>query len=170
MPFVDGQWGHSWQGYGNLVSFSAISGGEDTLAPLMEYTLGIPWEVMSEEERLTRGAGLIPRLLGKPAEYRNRLAILREQIVTYETLDGHGRPTPVGNPTALHTGYMDMPRASFSMASANLTISVEGALIRAGASVFGRYTHRDQLRRYPNDNGLRFVPEVVDTNPTWTKW
>lgn len=170
VPLIDGQWGETWQGYGGLVSASSVSGGSGSLAPMMDYSLGIPYEVMTEDERYAQGAGLMPRLIGNPSEYRNRKAILREQYVDDDNRDEHGRPTAIGYPVAIHSGLMDMPRASFSLNGAVLTMSVEGVLIRAGAPVFGHYTHRDQQRRYSGDKGLRYVPEVVDTSPTWTDW
>lgn len=168
IPITTG--GHTWQGYGDLVAVSAVSDSADTLAPLMEYTLGIPWELLTPEDRATNGLGIIPGLIGSPSEYRGRTAALWEQIVSDDILDADGRGALIGVPTALHSGSMDSPRASFTAASANLTLSVEGAFIRAGAPVFGRMTHRDQLRRYPGDKGLRYVPEVVDTEVQWTSW
>lgn len=168
IPITTG--GQTWQGFGDLVSVSAVSDSADTLAPLMEYSLGIPWELLTPEERATNGLGVIPGLIGTPSEYRGRTASLWEQVMSTDTLDEFGRPTPIGVPTALHSGAMDTPRASFTAATANLTLSVEGAFIRAGAPVYGRLTHRDQQRRFPGDKGLRYVPEVVDTEISWTDW
>ena len=170
VPFVDSLWGRTWQGFGDLVGVSSVSDSADSLSPMMEYTLGIPWELLTPEERATNGLGTIPALIGNPSEYRGRVCALWEQILSDDVLDAHGRPTPIGVPTALHTGTMDSPRVSFSAEMAMLSMSVEGALIRAGAPVFGRLTHRDQQRRYPGDKGLRYVPEVVDTEVTWTTW
>ena len=168
IPITTG--GQTWQGFGDLVSVSAVSDSADTLAPLMEYSLGIPWELLTPEEQATNGLGIIPGLIGTPSEYRGRTASLWEQVMSTDSLDEFGRPTPVGVPTALHSGAMDTPRASFTAATANLTLSVEGAFIRAGAPVYGRLTHRDQLRRYPGDKGGRYIPEVVDTEISWTDW
>ena len=168
VPFTDSQWGHTWQGMGNLVSMSSIQAGERNLAPLMEYTLGIPWEFLTAEERGVSGMGMIPALIGNSAEYRDREAILWEQILDDETLDVHGRATPVGVPSALHYGRMDTVRASYSITAANLTLSVEGPFSRKGAPVFGRLTPRDQKRRYAGDNGLNYVYEGLNTTVQWT--
>ena len=167
VSFTDALWGHTWRGYGALVGVSSISDSVETLAPMMEYQLGIPWEVLAPEERGTNGLGKIPGLIGNPSEYRGRTAALWEQVMSHDVLDEHGRPTPIGVPTSIHTGTMDTPRASFSASFVSLTLNVEGAFVRAGAPVFGRYTPRDQQRRYPGDNGLRYVPEVVDTELNW---
>jgi hypothetical protein len=169
IPFTDPEWGYTWQGMGDLVSVGSVSGGTNSLAPAMEYVLGIPWEVLDSDER-SSGVFRIPQLIGNQSEYRGRSAKLWEQVMSDSVLDSQGRPTAVGIPTALHTGTMDSPTASFSAAGASISMTVESVLIRAGAANFGRLTHRDQLRRYPGDNGLRFVPEVVDTEVEWTEW
>jgi hypothetical protein len=161
--------GHTWQGMGNLVSVATIPAGRRNLAPLVEYTLGIPWEFLTDEERGVNGMGLIPGLIGDPAEYRNREAILWEQILDDDNLDSHGRPTPIGVPSALHYGRMDAVTATYSPTAANLRLSVEGPFSRKGAPVFGRLTPRDQQKRYPGDNGLNYVYEVQNTVVEWTK-
>ena len=170
VSFIDGKWNLTWQGLGNLVAASAVSSGDDTLAPSMSYTLGIPWEAMTAEQRAMQGLGIIPQLIGNPAEYVNRSAVLWEQVFSETARDEYGRPQPVGDPVALHRGVMDTVSVSFDVSAAVLTLTVEGALARAGAPVFGRLTHRDQLRRYPGDRGLRYVPEVMSTDPVWTEW
>lgn len=169
VEFTDPEWGHTWVGLGDLVSVGAVTGGTNSLAPAMEYVLGIPWEVLSSDER-SSGLFRLPQLIGNPSEFRGRSAKLWEQVMSDDVLDSQGRPTPVGIPTALHTGTMDSPIASYSAGSSSLSMTVESVLIRAGAANFGRLTHRDQLRRFAGDNGLRFVPEVVDTEIVWSDW
>jgi len=169
VPFIDPEWSHTWVGLGDLVSVGAVSGGTNSLAPAMEYTLGIPWEVLNSDER-SSGLFRLPQLIGNPSEFRGRSAKLWEQVMSDDVLDSQGRPTPVGIPTALHTGTMDSPMATYSAGGASLSMTVESVLIRAGAANFGRLTHRDQLRRFAGDNGLRFVPEVVDTEIEWSDW
>ena len=83
-----------------------------------------------------------------------------------------GRIVLIGG-AALHYGRMDLAGASFSVASVGLRLTAEGPLTRKGSAVFGRLTDRDQRRRHPSptaDKGLRFVPEVMSTNPVWTDW
>lgn len=169
ISFTEPTQSQTWVGMGDLVSVGAVSGGTNSLAPAMEYVLGVPWEVLDSSER-SSGLFRIPQLIGNPSEYVGRSAKLWEQVMSDDTLDSKGRPTPVGIPTALHTGTMDSPMVSFSAAGASISMTVESVLIRAGAANFGRLTHRDQLRRFPGDNGLRFVPEVVDTEVEWTEW
>lgn len=160
-PFTDTAEGHTWQGLGNLVGMSSIQTGRRNLAPLLEYTLGIPWRFLTDAEKVVDQMSVIPSLIGNQSEYRNREAILWEQILSLDTVDSHGRPAPIGVPSALHRGRMDTASASYSPTRANLTLSVEGPFSRKGAPVYGRLTPRDQLRRYPGDNGLSYVPEVA---------
>ncbi|WP_158966263.1 hypothetical protein [Chachezhania sediminis] len=172
LPFTDTDpaKGFTWQGFGNLVGVSDLEGGPEDLAPVMQYQLGIPWEILEDDERGVNGMGLIPGLIGDPAEYRNREAILYEQVMSDDVLDAHGRPTPVGIPTALHFGLMDTVSATYTPSAAILSMSVEGPLARKGAPVYGMLTARDQIRRYPGDTGLNYVAEVMSTNPKWTDW
>ncbi len=51
-----------------------------------------------------------------------------------------------------------------------LTLRVESVLARKGAPLFGLLTDRDQKRRYVDDEGLRYVPEVMSTAVKWTDW
>ncbi|PHP27995.1 hypothetical protein [Limimaricola cinnabarinus] len=170
VPFVDAEWGHEWQGMGDMVSIAEISGGAEEMAPLVEYQLALPYELLAPDERGVSGKGRIPALIGSPGEYLNRAAILWGQILDRRATDAHGRPLPVGVPFAIHTGLMDRVKASFGPLQARLTLPVEGPLSRKGAPVYGMLTPRDQARRHPGDQGLRFVPEVINTDVTWTTW
>ena len=173
VPFIDPEWAHTWQGLGNWVGMSDIEGGPDDLAPVREYYLGIPWELLTGGEIGVNGLGTLPALVSDRAEYVNRAALLWDQVLSDDTLDTHGRPTPIGIPSALHFGLMDQVRVDFSRSAARLVLTVEGPLARKGAPVFGRLTDRDQKRRHPTptpDKGLRYVPEVLSTNVRWTDW
>ena len=169
-PFTDLRDGYVWQGMGNLVGIGTVNGGVNVRAPVMEYQLGIPWELLTVDERGTNGMGLIPGLIGDRANYVNRPARLWSQLFDDATPDAQGRPSQVGHPTAEHFGLMDKISISFSPEAAILSLSVEGLMARKAAPTYGRLTHRDQLRRYPGDLGLRFVPEVMSTDPQWTDW
>lgn len=170
VPFVDLKWGRTWAALGNLVGVDDVEGGPDEMAPLREYRLGLPWEVLTADERARAELGLIPALVSDRDEYVNRIAVLYEQVVSDSAKDTYGRPLPVGHPTALHFGTMDRATASFSARGALLTLSVEGPLARKGAPVYGRLTPRDQQRRHPGDEGLDFVAEVASTIVKWTDW
>ena len=168
LPFTDLKWGHTWQGFGNLVGMDAISGGADMLAPLRSYSLGIPWEYLTDEERGINGMGMLPALIGNRAEYRARTATLYMQI--FAGVDGFGRSKPLGYPFALDVGVMDHLTTSYSATAAVLKLTVESLTARKGSPVYGLMTYRDQKRRFPTDEGLAFVPEVMSTVITWPRF
>jgi hypothetical protein len=170
VDFVDPQWGHTWTGYSGLVSMSDIAGGPQNLAPLRQYRLSAPYEFLTASERLDLQLGLMPALVSDRPEYAERSARLWGQIVSDDTLDELGRPAAIGIPFALHSGTMDRAVASFGPNEASVTLSVESIFARKGNPVYGRLTPRDQQLRFTGDNGLRFVPEVMNTSPVWTTW
>jgi hypothetical protein len=170
VPFTDTRDGHVWQGAGNLVSGSPVTGGDGDLAPVMEYTLGIPAELLSEGEAGEDGKGLIPMLMLDRPEYVGRKAILWSQIFDDTVLTPEGQSTPVGYPVAEHAGLMDRASVTFAPGVALVTLTVESLLARKAQPAWGRLTARDQARRHSDDKGLDYVPEVVATEIQWTKW
>ena len=168
LPVTDLKWGHVWQGLGNLVGMDAISGGADALAPMRSYTLSIPWDYLTAEERGVNGMGLLPGLIGNRSEYRNRTATLYMQM--FSGVDVYGRAAPLGYPFALDIGVMDHVTASYSAKAAQLRLTVESLTARKGSPVYGLLTYRDQKRRFPTDEGLAFVPEVMSTTITWPRF
>lgn len=166
---TDLQSGATWEGLGDLVGIGTAEAGPDQLAPYREYLLGMPWSVLDAESDPTRAMARIPELLGNPADYRSREAILYLQLMDMRG-DAHGRPVPIGVPVALDAGLMDHVEASYSPSAVMLRMTVEGLLARKGIPAFGLLTSRDQQRRHPGDTGLEFVPEVMSTNPKWTDW
>jgi hypothetical protein len=168
LPFTDLKWGYEWQGFGNLVGMDAISGGPDSLAPMRSYTLGIPWQYLTDTERGVNGMGLLPGLIGNRAEYRSRMATLYMQM--FSGVDGYGRAMPLGYPFALDVGVMDHLTTTYTKSAAMLRMTVESLTARKGAPVYGLLTYRDQKRRFPTDEGLSFVPEVMSTTITWPRF
>ena len=164
--------GATWSGLGDLVGMSDIEGGPDTLAPLREYYLGIPWEFLSADSIPARASARIPGLIGDAADYRGRPANLFAQLFDADVYDARGRAAPVGVPIALDAGLMTNVGWSFAPGDGGvmLTLRVESVLARKGAPLFGLLTDRDQRRRHGDDAGLRFVPEVMSTAVKWTDW
>lgn len=169
VPFTDPQWSYVWTGLGDMIAIDQIEGGPNDLAPLVEYSLGVPYELLGDGEAGVDGKGRIPALIGVPGEYANRKAILWGQILSLTATDSNGRPSPIGVPWYIHGGRMDRPRASFTERVV-LTLPVEGALSRFGAPVFGMLTHRDQKRRFATDEGMAFAAEVTQREVKWTDW
>lgn len=164
--------GATWSGLGDLVGMSDIEGGPDTLAPLREYYLGIPWEFLSADSIPAQASARIPGLIGDAADYRGRPANLFAQLFDADVYDARGRAAPVGVPIALDAGLMTNVGWSFGPGDGGvvLTLRVESVLARKGAPLFGLLTDRDQKRRYVDDEGLRYVPEVMSTAVKWTDW
>lgn len=51
---------------GDMVSIAEISGGAEELAPLIEYQLALPYELLAPGEVGVNGKGRIPALVGSP--------------------------------------------------------------------------------------------------------
>ncbi len=166
VPFEDGRWGHTWVAGRGLVGMSDVDVGESELAPLRQYSLGIPTEWLDAEQQ--GRIGMLPELIGNRAEYAGRDAILMMQL--FEGVDVHGRAAPLGWPFALDWSLMDRVSASFTRESITLTLGCESLMARKGSPQFGLLTHRDHMRRHPGDKGLAYVPEVMSTSPVWTTW
>lgn len=166
VAFTDLRWGHRWAPGGGWVGMSDVARGADDLAPWRDYILGIPTEALSPEQAAE--IGMLPAIIGNRAEYAGRDAVLYMQL--FDGVDAHGRAAPLGHPIALDWSLMDRVSGSFTPEAITLTLSCEGLMARKGSPQYGMLTHRDQARRHPGDNGLRFVPEVMATNPVWTTW
>lgn len=171
VPITDRN-GATWSGLGDLVGMSDIEGGAGSLAPLREYYLGIPWEFLGADSIPGQAAARIPGLIGAASEYRGRPANLYAQLFDADVYDGRGRATPVGVPMALDAGLMTNVSWTFAPGgtAVMLTLRVESVLARKGAPLFGLLTDRDQKRRYGDDAGLEYVPEVMSTAVKWTDW
>lgn len=165
VPYTDAT-GRTWQGFGDLVSMTEISGGSDNLSPLRKYQLGIPWSLLDDEERQIVGMGRIPSLIGNRSDYTDRAAILSGQLFEL----GDGLRQEIGDPFVLDTGLMDSVKIKYTPSHAAIELTVESALARKGAPQYGFLTYQDQRRRHSTDEGLQFVPEVVSTEVDWTEW
>lgn len=152
--------GKTWRGLGDLVGLSEIGGGSDDLTPLVEYTLAIPAELLTANEKLQDELGRIPELMGNPAEYKGRLAILSCQAFV------NGQP--LGSPFVLHSGFIEKPHISAAAGRpVVLRIQSESILIGKRRPPAGKLTERDQKYRHPTDKGLDFVPNAASEQVDW---
>lgn len=166
--FTDTAAGHTWQGFGELVGMSEISASSGDLSPYREYYLGIPWGMLSADDKALSGMGRIPELIGNKPDFMGLEANLYMQIFDDETLTAGGQPSPVGTPFALSPGLMDSVKAQYNREGAVLAMTVEGLLSRQGAPLYGLMTDRDQRNRYSTDKGLSYVIEVMAKDVKWT--
>ncbi|WP_422049920.1 hypothetical protein [Shimia sp.] len=157
VPFTDLE-GQEWRaGGGMLVGMPDLSGGQGQLAPLREYSLGMPKDQMIEGD----WRGELVELVSDVSEYRSRDYGLYGQIFT------EGRP--LGLPFAMDIGLMDRMNVQFGNGGAVATLGCEGLLARKGVPAYGMQTYFDQKRRHPTDEGFQFVTESGRLI-VWTNW
>lgn len=160
VAFTDLKWGHVWGAGGALlVGLPEVVGGDDQLAPFVEYRLGLPEDCIEAED----WAAELVSLVGRGAEYRGREIALYGQLFDPETNQ------PVGHPFAFDVGFMDRMVVSFPQGGAVVSLTSESFLARKGAPVYGMLTYFDQKRRHETDEGLQFVTESGKLI-TWTDW
>ena len=164
--------GNTWQGLGELVGMSDIEGGPTNLAPLREYYLGIPWEFLGADSVPAQASARIPALIGGAAGYRGQPANLFAQLFDADAYDATGLAATVGEPIALDSALMTNVGWTFGPGDGGviLTLRVESVLARKGSPLFGLLTHRDQKRRYVDDEGMRFTLETLVRIFNWTDW
>ena len=161
LPFSDLQHGRDFMpGAGLLVGLpSQIDGGDDNLAPLREYHLGLPNDLVDMSEWAAR----LVEMCQDKANYRERAAELSLQLFNRDT------GAVVGWPVVFDSGIMDTMKVSFQLGGAVVSLSSEGLLARKGVPVYGMQTYRDQKRRFIDDEGFQFVTESGRLI-TWTDW
>ena len=159
-PFTDLKWGHEWgAGAGLLIGMPTISHADNDLAPHREYKLGLPNDLIDDENW---AAGLVDIVRDKP-EYKQRETGLYGQLFDPDT------DQPIGFPHAYDVGFMDDLSVSFPIGGAIISLTVESFLARKRLPVNGSLTYRDQKHRHPTDEGLEFVVDAA--NPVdWTNW
>lgn len=149
IPFEDNQFGHAWMsGAGLLIALPDYGVSDQSLAPLREYSLGIPKDILesSLEWRLA-----MAKFAGDRANYFGRA------FTVYFQLFAVGRP--VGNPIVIDTGEMDRIVPRFSNGVSLVTLSVESLTSRQGVNGYGSLTYNDQLSRFVGDLGCAFTTE-----------
>ncbi|MBL4761722.1 MAG: hypothetical protein JKY93_03370 [Gammaproteobacteria bacterium] len=150
--------GNVWTGAAGWVGVSEVSGGTDSLASYLTYTLGIPWEnwdAIGQDVRAT-----IPALVSNPAEYFDRHAILSTQM-----FDNQG--AVVGSRIILDKGKMNRPTLSVKPGQISLSLTSENAFQRKRVPPFGYLTQGNQQHRHPTDNGLEYTPTTASRPVDW---
>lgn len=80
---------------------------------------------------------------------------------------------PIGVPIGIWWGFMQPPRVSLSEttaesgASQTITLTAENAFLNKSRPSAGRYTDRDQQKRYPNDKFYQFASSLVNKTITY---
>lgn len=146
--------GHTWQGFGSLVSVTGVRESED--GALGDVTLGL--SLVS--------TAMLAAAIGNVENYRNRSARLSLQLIgdTFQ---------PVGAPVARWSGYMNKVRIKRSTSKdGGSSGSIEMVCSRAGANrsraATGlRHTHAQHIARFPGDNGFEYIQTLIEKPAVW---
>lgn len=137
--------GHTWLGLGNLGSISEVTEGENIEAYRVVLTLsGINTALMS--------AMLSEQYQGRAVSIWMGGLDVDHQIIA--------------DPVLVFNGRMDTPEIEVGE-TATIKLSCEGRLADLDRPRVARYTHEDQIARYPADLGLQFVPQMVEKPLYW---
>lgn len=157
--------GNVYTGGGNLIGISTIQETQDIQARGLVVSLnGVPTSIIS--------ISLNERYRGRPFKlylgYVENESILLEDgfDLLYENeqeISIEGYPEPY----QAFMGLMDVMEYSTDGKSADIQLSVENILIVGQRSKIGRYTHEDQRKTYPEDNGLKYINQLQDKEVVW---
>ncbi|HYC64519.1 MAG TPA: hypothetical protein VEC14_07305 [Reyranellaceae bacterium] len=136
--------GQTWNGAGELAGFSAVDETTEIGAAGMTFTLsGVPNAL---------------RALALADAYRNRLCKLWLAI-----LDA------AGNVTATYQafgGRMDVLTLEAAGPTSTIALAAFNRLVDLHRARASRYTHAEQLRRFPGDLGCEFAAKLAE-KPLW---
>jgi hypothetical protein len=141
--------GYDWQGIGGLGSVSDIESSVGGIAPVVTFTLrGVGPDVAND-------------VVNAKTEVKGR------DCAVYLQLYGQ-QSNPLGNPYTLYRGVMDrlIHRAATGDAW-SVQVTAETKFSRRGLPPFGNLTHADQQRRFPGDNGLFDVADMINRRRPW---
>lgn len=71
------------------------------------------------------------------------------------------------NPIVLFRGQMDNMNILDTGKTAVITVNLESKMIRLRTPKESRYTHSEQLNRYPNDDSFKFVAQIANASIYW---
>jgi hypothetical protein len=138
--------GNGYQGIGTLGSISAIEETEDLSARGITLQLsGIPSALVA---------------LALTEDYQGRTASVMFGALNEST-------GAVIESITVFAGRMDVMTITDDGSTAVINFSVENKLVDFQRTRESRYTHEEQLRRYPGDNGLEYVAGLQDKTIYW---
>lgn len=141
--------GYDWQGIGGLGAVSDIESAVGGIAPVVTFTLeGVGPEVAND-------------VVNAKTEVKGRDCAVYLQL--YDPM-----LTPLGGLYTLYRGVMDRLIHTASSADAwTVQLTAETKFSRRGLPPFGNLTNADQQRRYPGDNGLFDIAEMINRRRPW---
>lgn len=136
----------TWLGVGNLGGVSEIEEGVDVSArPLVLSLSGIPSEYIT---------------MALTEEYRNKRARL---WIGFLEVSGGFKDTP----SQVFGGRVSTMTTSDDGTNCTLSVSLESRLADLRRARVSRYTHEEQIKRYPGDFGLSFVARLANAPIYW---
>ncbi|MBL7309191.1 hypothetical protein INQ13_22555, partial [Escherichia coli] len=140
--------GFDWQGIGGLGSISDIETAVGGIAPVVTFTLeGVGPEAAND-------------VVNAKTEVKGRDCAVYLQL--YDPF-----LTPLGSPYTLYRGVMDRLIHTADANTWTVQLTAETKFSRRGLPPFGNLTNADQQRRYPGDNGLFDIAEMINRRRPW---
>ena len=138
--------GYDWLGVGTFGNVSAVEDSAEMQRQTMSYTLnGIPSEMMSI-------------VLGE--EYQGRSATL--YLGFFDTTTHILTDTPV----LVALGKMDVATIDQGE-TLSVTVTAESRVSAWNRPIVRRYTHAEQIARFPGDKGLEFIDQASRKEIYW---
>ncbi|MDZ7906341.1 MAG: hypothetical protein U5N55_11625 [Cypionkella sp.] len=149
-----------WQGIGDLIGISDLPQSYDITADQVTFTMQGVTAEMSLLARQAQG-----RVTGRPATVYHQFFIVTPD-------DDSVQPwSPLIPAFAVFKGKMDQMTFSASRSDdqvmRSIELTAEGLFAIRNASPNGRWTDRDQQRRYPGDLGCVRMGLYENYSPTW---
>lgn len=141
--------GYVWQGMGGLGSVSDIESAVGGIAPVVTFTLsGVGPEIAND-------------VVNARTEVKGRDCYVYLQLYGTDL-------TPLGGLYTLYRGVMDrLVHAATGPDTWTAQLTAETKFSRRGLPPFGNLTNADQQRRYPGDNGLFDIAQMINRRRPW---
>ncbi len=141
--------GYDWQGIGGLGSVGDIESPVGGIAPVVTFTLsGVGPEIAND-------------IVNAKTQVKGRDCGVYLQLYDRDL-------TPLGGLYTLYRGIMDrLIHSAETVDSWKVQLTAETKFSRRGLPPFGNLTNADQQRRYPGDNGLFDIAEMINRRRPW---
>ncbi|KNY21598.1 hypothetical protein [Methylobacterium sp. ARG-1] len=141
--------GFDWQGMGGLGSVSDIESAVGGIAPLVTFTLaGVGPEIAND-------------VVNAKTEVKGRDCYVYLQLYGSDL-------SPLGGLYTLYRGLMDrLVHTANGPDTWTAQLTAETKFSRRGLPPFGNLTNADQQRRYPGDNGLFDIAQMINRRRPW---
>ena len=154
-------WNYMWTGLGDLTLFSneTYTGMGDLLS------VGT---VTENQDLAAKGCTITLKttnefiLVTRDRDYQGN-----EIKIYLGALDSNG--AVIGDPFMFFDGFLDQMSFTMTGKDVMLQVTCEHKLIRLQKSSNTRFTHEDQIQKFPNDNGFNLQTAIASRELTWGK-